>query len=209
MHRRSFLAGTAALTGLAMPRIARAAASHTLTFVPDADLASLDPVWTTSYQTLEQARRLRAGACRGDRRNDRQGRPQLRNPAQAPFSAAARRAEQDLSEHVPDHARASRADRRVHAGDRSHRQWPVPLCRERTGARLAGGLSAVRWLRAAHERQDRADERAEDRRFRPDRMGDHARYVDGRDRAATSCSRRSTTLRYGGPCWGRSPRPTT
>jgi peptide/nickel transport system substrate-binding protein len=53
MHRRSFLAGTAALTGLAMPRIARAAASHTLTFVPDADLASLDPVWTTSYQTRD------------------------------------------------------------------------------------------------------------------------------------------------------------
>jgi peptide/nickel transport system substrate-binding protein len=53
MQRRSFLAGTAALAALAMPSLARAAASRTLTFVPDADLASLDPVWTTSYQTRD------------------------------------------------------------------------------------------------------------------------------------------------------------
>jgi peptide/nickel transport system substrate-binding protein len=56
MHRRSFLAGTAAsLTGaaLARPSIARAAGATTLTFVPDADIASLDPVWTTSYQTRD------------------------------------------------------------------------------------------------------------------------------------------------------------
>ena len=36
-----------------MPALARAAASSTLKFVPDADLASLDPVWTTSYQTRD------------------------------------------------------------------------------------------------------------------------------------------------------------
>jgi peptide/nickel transport system substrate-binding protein len=55
MQRRSFLAGTtaAALTGLARPAIARADAATTLKFVPDADIASLDPVWTTSYQTRD------------------------------------------------------------------------------------------------------------------------------------------------------------
>mgnify|MGYP001034905571 FL=1 len=51
MHRRSFLAGTAA--ALAMPAIARAQGSKVLRFVPQADLASLDPVWTTSYQTRD------------------------------------------------------------------------------------------------------------------------------------------------------------
>ena len=53
MQRRSFLAGTAA--ALAMPNIARADAVRTLTFVPDADLALLDPVFTTSYQTRDHA----------------------------------------------------------------------------------------------------------------------------------------------------------
>ena len=49
MHRRdvikSALAGAAAL---AAPSIVRAEAQSTLTFVPHADLASLDPVWTTA-----------------------------------------------------------------------------------------------------------------------------------------------------------------
>jgi cytosine/adenosine deaminase-related metal-dependent hydrolase len=43
MDRRSFLAGTAGTAAtLAAPRIANAAASSTLRFVPDADLAILD-----------------------------------------------------------------------------------------------------------------------------------------------------------------------
>ena len=51
MQRRTFLAtGTASL---ALPAIARAADSKVLRFVPEADLASLDPVWTTSYQTRD------------------------------------------------------------------------------------------------------------------------------------------------------------
>jgi len=49
MYRRdvlkSALAGAAAL---AAPSIVRAEAQSTLTFVPHADLASLDPVWTTA-----------------------------------------------------------------------------------------------------------------------------------------------------------------
>jgi peptide/nickel transport system substrate-binding protein len=42
---KSTLAGTAAL---AAPRIVRAEGQSTITFVPHADLASLDPVWTTA-----------------------------------------------------------------------------------------------------------------------------------------------------------------
>ena len=49
MNRREFvktsLAGAAAL---AAPQIVRAEAQKTITFVPHADLASLDPVWTTA-----------------------------------------------------------------------------------------------------------------------------------------------------------------
>jgi peptide/nickel transport system substrate-binding protein len=51
MHRRSFL--TSAAAALAMPAIARGEASQVLKFVPQADLAVLDPVWTTTYQTRD------------------------------------------------------------------------------------------------------------------------------------------------------------
>ncbi len=51
MYRRSFLASTAAM--LAAPAIARGEASSVLKFVPQADLAVLDPVWTTTYQTRD------------------------------------------------------------------------------------------------------------------------------------------------------------
>ena len=53
MRRREFLAGTAA--ALAMPAVARAAANQTLTFVPQADLSVLDPIWTTTYPTRDHA----------------------------------------------------------------------------------------------------------------------------------------------------------
>jgi peptide/nickel transport system substrate-binding protein len=51
MRRRTFLASTAA--GLAAPAIARGDAANVLTFVPQADLAVLDPIWTTTYQTRD------------------------------------------------------------------------------------------------------------------------------------------------------------
>ncbi|HEY7579316.1 MAG TPA: ABC transporter substrate-binding protein, partial [Acetobacteraceae bacterium] len=51
MRRRAFLASAA--TALAAPAIARGAASSVLTFVPQADLAVLDPIWTTTYQTRD------------------------------------------------------------------------------------------------------------------------------------------------------------
>jgi peptide/nickel transport system substrate-binding protein len=51
MQRRSFLAATAA--ALAAPHIARAQGSRVLRFVPDADLAILDPTWVTAYQTRD------------------------------------------------------------------------------------------------------------------------------------------------------------
>ncbi len=51
MQRRHFL--TAAAAGLAAPSIARAQGSRVLRFVPDADLALLDPTWVTAYQTRD------------------------------------------------------------------------------------------------------------------------------------------------------------
>lgn len=51
MKRRQVLGGIAA--ALAAPRIVQAQAKRVLKFVPDADLAVLDPVLTTSYQTRD------------------------------------------------------------------------------------------------------------------------------------------------------------
>src|ERR1700684_49032 len=54
MRRRGFLqtAGFGALAatgGPAAPHIARAAVAKVLRFVPQANLANLDPIWTTQY----------------------------------------------------------------------------------------------------------------------------------------------------------------
>jgi peptide/nickel transport system substrate-binding protein len=55
MHLRAFLksfagAGTvAAAGGLATPAISQRAAAQTVRFVPHADLANFDPIWTTAY----------------------------------------------------------------------------------------------------------------------------------------------------------------
>jgi peptide/nickel transport system substrate-binding protein len=51
MHRRRFLISSGA--ALAMPTIARGEAAQVLKFVPQADLAVLDPVWTTTYQSRD------------------------------------------------------------------------------------------------------------------------------------------------------------
>jgi peptide/nickel transport system substrate-binding protein len=51
MRRRSFLTSAAAV--LAAPAIARGEAAKALTFVPQADLAVLDPIWTTTYQSRD------------------------------------------------------------------------------------------------------------------------------------------------------------
>jgi peptide/nickel transport system substrate-binding protein len=54
LKRRDVLrdaAGSLAAAPLAAPRIVRAASQTTLTFVPQADLAILDPVWTTATVT--------------------------------------------------------------------------------------------------------------------------------------------------------------
>src|SRR5215470_6387633 len=56
VKRRSFLkSALAGATALAMPRIVGADAAKTITFVPHADLASLDPVWTTADITRNYA----------------------------------------------------------------------------------------------------------------------------------------------------------
>ncbi|HMA70432.1 MAG TPA: ABC transporter substrate-binding protein [Xanthobacteraceae bacterium] len=53
MDRRIFLktaTGAGALaTGLAAPAISQRASAHTLRFVPHADLANFDPIWSTTY----------------------------------------------------------------------------------------------------------------------------------------------------------------
>jgi peptide/nickel transport system substrate-binding protein len=49
MKRRSFLATSAA--ALAMPAVARAQMSRLLKFIPQSDVAVLDPIWTTAYVT--------------------------------------------------------------------------------------------------------------------------------------------------------------
>ena len=49
MRRRTFLAASAAT--LALPAVARAESQRVLKFIPQSDLAILDPVWTTAYVT--------------------------------------------------------------------------------------------------------------------------------------------------------------
>ena len=51
MDRRDFLksAAAGAVAGLATPSLARAADSKVLRFIPQANLANLDPIWTTQY----------------------------------------------------------------------------------------------------------------------------------------------------------------
>jgi peptide/nickel transport system substrate-binding protein len=52
MRRRDLLKTAAATSmALALPNIGRAASASTLTFIPQADLAVLDPVWTSAYVT--------------------------------------------------------------------------------------------------------------------------------------------------------------
>ncbi len=53
MRRRTFL--TTASAALAAPGIARAASATTIRFTPEADLAVLDPVWTTASQSGQHA----------------------------------------------------------------------------------------------------------------------------------------------------------
>src|SRR5271154_2465815 len=56
MRRRSLLKSTLAdAAALAIPQIGRTEAQKTITFVPHADLASLDPVWTTADITRNYA----------------------------------------------------------------------------------------------------------------------------------------------------------
>ena len=53
LERRSFIAASAA--ALAAPAIGRGAEARTLRFVPEADLAVLDPIWTTTTQTVQHS----------------------------------------------------------------------------------------------------------------------------------------------------------
>ncbi len=50
MRRRTFLA-SAATTALAAPAVAQPGKTATLRFIPQANLTSLDPIWTTATVT--------------------------------------------------------------------------------------------------------------------------------------------------------------
>jgi peptide/nickel transport system substrate-binding protein len=51
VKRRTLLKASAGLLPLAAPRIASAQGSRVLKFIPQSDLAVLDPIWTTAYVT--------------------------------------------------------------------------------------------------------------------------------------------------------------
>src|SRR4051794_36355644 len=51
MKRRDFLTLSAAAASLPIPRLARSQETRVLKFVPQADLAAVDPMWTTAYVT--------------------------------------------------------------------------------------------------------------------------------------------------------------
>ena len=51
LTRRRFLQSTAAL--LAAPAVARSESSRTLRYVPQTDLSTLDPIWSTNYDTRD------------------------------------------------------------------------------------------------------------------------------------------------------------
>lgn len=53
MRRRTFLAASAA--SLALPAIAQAQKQRVLKFIPQSDLAVVDPIWTTAYVTRNHA----------------------------------------------------------------------------------------------------------------------------------------------------------
>ena len=58
MKRRTFVQGAAASAGiaaLATPHIASGEAARVLKFIPQSDLATLDPIWTTAYVTRNHA----------------------------------------------------------------------------------------------------------------------------------------------------------
>ena len=57
MKRRTFLASALAATAIGAPGLAAPSADRVLKFIPQADLAVLDPIWTTGYVTRNHAYR--------------------------------------------------------------------------------------------------------------------------------------------------------
>jgi peptide/nickel transport system substrate-binding protein len=55
MRRRSLLAAGLAASTLSAPRLAAAQGARVLKFIPQADVAVLDPIWTTAYITRNHA----------------------------------------------------------------------------------------------------------------------------------------------------------
>ena len=55
MRRRTLMAGALGTAVLAAPRIARPQRADVLRFVPQTDLAALDPIWSTQYVTRNHA----------------------------------------------------------------------------------------------------------------------------------------------------------
>jgi peptide/nickel transport system substrate-binding protein len=53
--RRAFIAGTAAAVAVSRPNIGRGADKNVIKFVPQGDLAVVDPIWTTATVTRNHA----------------------------------------------------------------------------------------------------------------------------------------------------------
>src|SRR5207302_651162 len=143
---KSALAGAAAL---AAPRIVRGAAASTITFVPHADLASLDPVWTTADVTRNFSMAVydTLYAFDADSAADLCAGPGV----------------------LRDHAGAARPDRRRRAGQGGDGQRALQIRRRRAGAGPARRVREEPGLRAAQGRQAELQRRPQDPPFRPRR----------------------------------------
>ena len=72
MERRSFLGGAAGLAaaGMSAPALAQGAVARTLRVIPQANLTSLDPVWTTAVVTRNNAFMIYDQLCAQDSTGD-------------------------------------------------------------------------------------------------------------------------------------------
>ena len=72
MERRTFLGATAgaAAASVSAPALAQGAAARTLRVIPQANLTSLDPVWTTAVVTRNNAFLIYDQICATDSKGD-------------------------------------------------------------------------------------------------------------------------------------------
>ena len=201
MRRRDFLITIpAGMTAFSAPRVLLAQKATSITFVPHADLASLDPVWTTAditrnfslavYDTLygyDAQFKAQPQMVEGHTTEDdgKEWDPDIARRAEIPRRRAGpgarlRRDDQALGQALPDGSGADgphrRALRRVRQGD--------PLSPEKAVPAAARGAGRALLL-------DHAGAAGQDRRLRAGQGGDRLRAVQiRRVRAHTRPARR-------------------